>query len=81
MPLEFNRRPDGYGWLYGHLTDAAGNHLARVEVMPPVSEWAGDVVCPGYEPGVEWVVYLDGEEVARVEHRSEIEAAVSGAVT
>ena len=72
MPLQLSARPDGYGFLYGTLADGERSH--NVNVLPPKSEWAGDFVLEGYEPhATDWIVYVDGEEFARVRRREDLD--------
>jgi len=43
--------------------------------MPPVSHWSGDFKLTDYEPHeTDWVLYLDGEEIARVKERDQIKS-------
>ena len=68
--------PDGFGFLYGELVTGRGQVL-RLDVMPPASEWRGQFKLEGCEPHIsDWVVYLDGIEVARVSAREQIADAV-----
>jgi hypothetical protein len=77
MTLQLNSRPDAYGWLYGHFTASNGDRV-RVDIMPPLDHWAGDMQLDGYKPHIiDWVVYADGDEVARVTALDGIEAALS----
>ena len=71
MTLKLNERPDGYGFLYGTLHDGELSH--NINVLPPAAHWAGDVVLEGYEPhATDWIVYVDGEEYARVRRREDL---------
>lgn len=47
VDLQLNARPDGYGFLYGmaRLTDGT---RYRVNVLPPLGQWRGDVKLEGY---------------------------------
>jgi hypothetical protein len=49
MTLKLNSRPDAWGWLYGDYTALTGEQI-RVDIMPPVDHWAGDMQLEGYEP-------------------------------
>jgi hypothetical protein len=75
MQLDLNPRPDGMGWIYGMLYDDNGNSY-RVNIMPPQGEWNGHFPPgPEYTPhATDWVVYIDGEEIARVAKRDDITA-------
>jgi hypothetical protein len=46
--------------------------------MPPLMEWRGDIKLAerGPHPS-DWVLYVDGDEVARSSSRAEIEAALT----
>jgi len=79
--LVLKPEPDGFGFLYGTITDARGNSR-RVDIMPPLPCWRGDVKLDGRSAPhpSHWVTYLDGEEVARVGRRDELEAALIAAL-
>lgn len=73
--LNLSREPDEFGFYYG--TASLGDAFCRVNVMPPVACWTGGQKLAGYEPDPEfWVVYADGEEVARVKRREDLAAAM-----
>lgn len=64
--LHLKTRPDGYGYIYGVWQD--GEHSIRVDIMPPRAHWVGDMMLPDRPPHqTDWVVYADGEEIARVQ--------------
>lgn len=71
--LDLKPLPDGLGWIYGTLTDAAGEAY-RINIMPPQSEWRGGLdPGEGYRPHpADWVVYIDGEEAGRVQSGAEL---------
>jgi hypothetical protein len=46
MTLQLNSRPDAFGFLYGEHITPAGERI-RVDVMPPVAHWAGDMHLDG----------------------------------
>ena len=76
MTLTLNQHPDSYGFRYGDFRSPTGEHV-RVDVMPPVAHWAGDMQLEGYEPHEsDWVLYADGEETGRVREVAEIENAL-----
>ncbi len=68
--------PDGSGFIYG--TFELGDELYRVDIMPPDHAWRGDFKPTGDSAphATDWVVYLDGEERARVRRREDIAPAV-----
>ena len=58
--------PDGYGFIYGKVWDEQGA-IHDVNILPPVSEWRGHTRLSGFEPHArDWILYLDGAEIARV---------------
>lgn len=79
--LALKAEPDGFGFIYGTLTGSDGE-CRRVDIMPPLPCWRGDIKLGGNGAPhpTDWVVYLDGEEVARVSTRDDLEAAVLAAL-
>lgn len=80
--IDFNLKPmpDGFGFLYGELHKGDEHH--RLDIMPPLPHWQGDVMMDDYGPHeTDWVVYVDGEEIARVKAREDIEHAAVKALT
>lgn len=70
--------PDGYGFIYGKVWDEEGA-IHDVNILPPAAEWRGQSRLAGFEPHAsDWIVYLDGEEVARVRNGVELERTVLG---
>ncbi len=70
--------PDGYGFIYGKVWDEEGA-IYDVNILPPVAEWRGQSRLAGFEPHVsDWILYLDGEEIARVRSVAEFERTVLG---
>ena len=64
--------PDGFGYLYGQLIAADGT-ITRVDILPPASEWRGDMKPSNGLPHLtDWIVYADGEEIARVSRRENL---------
>ena len=75
MPLTLNTRPDAYGWIYGDYVAPNGERHV-VNIMPPKDEWAGNLKLPGYEPDdQDYVLYIDGEEVGRMQRLDPVEVA------
>lgn len=43
-----------------------GEELCTINVLPPATEWQGDLILEGYEPAANrWIIYADGEEFLR----------------
>ena len=75
--LELKSEPDGYGFIYGQMFAADGD-VYRVDIMPPIADWRGDHKLDGCQPhDTDWVVYLDGVEIARVAKRDQLQTAVT----
>lgn len=73
--LSLSREPDGLGYHYGQWTDDAGNST-RINVLPPRSLWRGDTMPAGIS-NLHFIIYADGEEIARVTGREDISDALS----
>ena len=70
--LKLKPAPDGFGFLYGQLF-APDGAVAHVDVLPPVGEWRGNMKLADYPPhATDWIVYADGEEIARVARREDL---------
>ena len=81
VQLEIKPEPDGFGFLYGRLTTVDGD-IFRVDIIPPVSEWRGDIKMKDLPPHpTDWVVFLDGEEIARVRRREDLTHGIARALT
>ncbi len=76
--LHIKPEPDGLGFLYGTLIDAEGTHH-RIDIMPPLPHWRGDfkLTGEGSPHATDWVAFVDGEEIARVRVRDNLEAAIT----
>ena len=71
--LHLNLVPDAYGFIYGEAHRDTVYH--NINVMPPKRHWQGQFKLEGYEPhDSDWILYVDGAEVARVKERRGIEA-------
>lgn len=79
--LSLKSEPDGFGFIYGTLSDG-GEHTWRVDIMPPLPCWRGDMKMQGsFAPhATDWVVYLDGDEIARVQRREDLQPAIAAAL-
>lgn len=74
--LELKPEQDGMGFFYGTL-DVGDDHVYRVDVLPPLSEPRPYFVMGNERMHTsDWIIYVDGEEIARVARRSDIEATV-----
>ncbi len=77
MEMKLNPEPDAF--LYGNAKD--GDAYYNVNVMPPQHEWRGQFKLEGYTPhATDWIIYVDGDEVARTRSREEIATALRRAV-
>jgi hypothetical protein len=76
--LMLKPEPDGMGFLYGSITDTAGNSH-RVDIMPPIAFWRGSLKPEGDSAPhpSDWVIYVDGSEIARVSKRGDIEPVIA----
>ena len=73
VKLDLNPVPISYGFIYGQAHRDTGYH--NVNVLPPKNRWYGQMKLDGYEPHeTDWILYVDGEEVARVKERGSVEA-------
>ena len=76
VTIDLKPRPDGFGFLYGSGVDARGE-TRRINIMPPLPFWRGDIKLDAHGPhATDWVLYVDGDEVARALSRDEIHAAL-----
>ena len=78
MRLELKPEPDGFGYLYGQVF-APDGAVYRVDIMPPDGAWRGDIRLTGQGAphATDWVVYMNGEEIARVRKREDLAAAMT----
>jgi hypothetical protein len=75
--LKLSAEPDGFGFFYG-WAERNGERV-RVDVVPPAHLWSGDIKLEGQKPDPKaWILYLDGEEFARVERREDLPAVLLG---
>ena len=76
MGLKLNERPDGFAFLFGEYTTPKGERI-RMDIMPPIAHWNGDLKMTELGPhATDWVVYADGEEIARVREKDALDRAV-----
>ena len=69
--LKLSTEPDGFGFFYGWAQ--RDGERVRVDVLPPDHLWRGDIKLEGQMPDPKaWVLYLNGEEFARVERREDL---------
>lgn len=74
--VRLSQEPDGYGFIYGKAWDEQGA-IHDVNILPPIGEWRGQSRLQGFEPDAsDWIPYLDGEEIARVNRGLELEHLV-----
>src|SRR5450631_3366960 len=67
--MKLSSRQDGFGFYYGEAR--RGDRKMRVDVLPPAALWHGDMKTVEPDPRA-WIVFFDGEEVARVEREADI---------
>ena len=73
VEINLKAMPDGFGFIYGEGVDARGESR-RINIMPPLSHWRGDIKMDTNGPNTtDWVLYVDGDEVARALSRGELE--------
>ncbi len=72
--LKLSREQDGTGYYYGHYATADGGSV-RIDVLPPANEPKPHFVVslPKEQHATQWIVYADGEEIARVERRTDLQ--------
>ena len=70
--LELKPDPDGFDYRYGEAVTTDGK-VYRVNILPPLTHWRGDIK-PGEIDATQWIVYIDGDEVARVARREDIDS-------
>ena len=77
MGLTLKPEPDGFRYLYGDYIAETGERY-RVDVMPPKSHWRGDILLTDNPPhATDWVVYCNGQELARVRERADLDQLVA----
>src|SRR5215470_11264111 len=75
MRVRLSAEPDGFGFYYG-WAEKDGERV-RVDVMPPASMWRGDIQMTDHKPDAKaWIVYADGEELARIGTLEEVTKAL-----
>jgi hypothetical protein len=71
--LKLSTSLDGFGFFYG-WAERDGEHV-RVDVLPPADLW--DIMLDGQKPDPKaWILYLNGEEFARLERREDLPAVL-----
>ena len=74
--INLKAMPDGFGFIYGDGIDARGDSR-RINIMPRLPYWRGDIKLDTNGPhATDWVLYVDGDEVARALSRAELETAL-----
>jgi hypothetical protein len=71
--LELKSEPDGFGYIYGEAIADNGDRN-RVNILPPVPHWRGDIKPSEIDP-TKWIIYFDGDEVARIERREDLDTS------
>lgn len=80
ITLSLSQEQDSFGFYYGTALSPAGDSW-NVNIMSPKTHWRGDIVLEGYEPHpADWVIFLGGEEVARVSQRTDLQDGLARAL-
>jgi hypothetical protein len=75
--LKLSDEPDGFGFFYGW--GYRNGKPVHVDILPPRDLWRGQISMSEQRPDPKaWIVYINGEEFARVERREDV-ARVIGA--
>ena len=75
LALQLNTAPDGFGFIYGTL-DIGEECPVFVNIMPPAEIWTGTTRMDSLPVPGQWVVHIDGDEIARVATQQEVYAAL-----
>jgi hypothetical protein len=72
--LTLKPEQDGTGYFYGHYVADDGTHV-RVDVLPPKTYPRPYFVMDNSAMhDTEWLIYANGDEIARVSRREDIDA-------
>jgi hypothetical protein len=75
--LKLSAEPDGFGFFYGWAY--RNGTPVHVDVLPPRDLWCGQSSMSEQKPDPKaWIVYMNGEEFARVERREDIARVIGG---
>ena len=74
--FKLKSQPDGFGYLYGIHTADDGT-TTRVDILPPLSQWRGDIKPSEIDP-THWIIYADGDEIGRAESCAAITTILAG---
>ena len=80
--LDLKPEQEGLGFFYGQYHQGDGRSL-RVDVLPPKSFDHSIYVNASAKEDMhetDWIIYADGEEVARATKRSDVDGALEGAL-
>ena len=81
LTVNLSHDQDGYGFYYGHVK-RGDDLVCNVNLLPPAPQWSGDIKMEGYEPHpTEWIVFADGEELARISERGDIDDVLTRLLT
>ena len=71
VALKLSSQPDGFGFFYGRAS--LGDAVVSVNILPPAPLWRGDMKLPDHPPDpTKWIIFADGDEIARVERRENL---------
>jgi hypothetical protein len=75
--LKLSAEPDGFGFFYGWAY--RNGKPVHVDVLPPRELWRGQMSISEQKPDPKaWIIYMNGEEFARVERREDIARVIGG---
>lgn len=74
--LDLKAEPDGFGFYYG-TAEMPDGEILHVNVLPPKDQWRGQIYMKNLQPHeTDWVLFVDGEEVARARRREDLVPAL-----
>ena len=73
--VKLSAQPDGCGFFYGQAR--MGDAVCHINVLPPAPLWRGDFKLDDHPPDpTHWQVFADGELIAKVSRREDVDAAM-----
>jgi hypothetical protein len=75
VEINLSDEPDGFGFFYG--TARRGDAVLRVNILPPMHLWQGDIMLDDAKPDpTHWQVFADGELLALIERQEDVGPAL-----